>query len=88
VDFDEPNHLFVTAVQNMAVYGNPAGGDTRLAPGLNTGHISVTWTYDAKGVPLTVTVAVTGYTVDAVFQSFTWSNKPSVTVRYAGSFKS
>lgn len=88
VDFDEPNHNFIVAVKNMAAYGNPGGGGTPLAPGLDAGNISVTWTYDTKSVPDTITVGVTGYAVNAVFQSFTWSGKPSVTVRYAGSYKS
>lgn len=88
VDFDEPNHSFIVSVKNMAVYGNPAGGGAPLSPGLDASHVSVTWTYDAKSVPATITVGVTGYAVNAVFQSFTWSGKPSVTVRYAGSFKS
>ena len=88
VDFDEPNHTFVAAVRNMAVYGSPTGGTAPLAPGLGTGNISVTWTTDGKGVPLVITVAVTGYTANAVFQSLTWSGKPSVAVRFAGSYKS
>jgi Flp pilus assembly protein TadG len=88
VDFDEPNHTFVAGVKNMAVYGNPAGGTAALAPGLTPDNISVTWTVDAKGVPDTITVQVTAYGVNAVFQSFTWSGKPSVTVCYAGSYKS
>jgi Flp pilus assembly protein TadG len=88
VDFDEPNHTFVTAVRNMAVYGSPTVAGSTLAPGLTPGHIAVTWTYDPKGVPLTITVAVTGYAADVVFQTFTWSGKPSITVRYAGSYKS
>jgi Flp pilus assembly protein TadG len=88
VDFDEPNHTFAGAVKNMAVYGNPAGGTAALVPGLTTGNISVTWTTDVKGVPDTITIKVTNYSVNAVFQSFTWSGKPSVTVCYAGSYKS
>ena len=88
VDFDEPNHTFVSAVRNMAVYGSPTAGTGRLAPGLATSNISVTWTTDSKGVPLTITVAVTGYTAHAVFQSLTWSGKPCVTVRHSGSYKS
>jgi Flp pilus assembly protein TadG len=88
VDFDEPNHAFVGAVQNMAVYGSPGGGSVPLAPGLATSNISVTWAVDGKGVPVTMTVKVTDYGVNAVFQSFTWSGKPSITVCYAGSYKS
>jgi Flp pilus assembly protein TadG len=88
VDFDEPNHAFIGAVQKMAVYGNPAGGTAAVVPGLATGNISVTWTVDVKGVPDTITVQVTSFSVNALFQSFTWSGKPSVTVCYAGSYKS
>ncbi len=88
VDFDEPHHTFAAAVRNVAVYGSPAGGSVPLAPGLTTSNILVTWTVDAKGVPATISVSVGGYSVNAVFQSFTLSGKPSVTVRYAGSYKS
>src|SRR5205085_446077 len=66
VDFDEPNHAFVTAVKNVAVYGNPAGGTVPLAPGLGPGNIAVTWAYDAKSVPVSITVSITGYAVNAV----------------------
>ena len=88
VDFDEPNHAFAAGVRNMAVYGNPAGGTAALVPGLTAANISVTWSVDLKGVPDTITVQVTGYSVNAVFQSFTWNGKPAVTVSYAGSYKS
>jgi Flp pilus assembly protein TadG len=88
VDFDEPNHNFAGAVRNMAVYGNPSGGPAAIVPGLATRNISVTWTVDTKGVPDTITVQVTDYAMNALFQSFTWSGKPSVTVFYAGSYKS
>jgi hypothetical protein len=37
---------------------------------------------------MTLTLAVTGYSANVVFQTFTWSGKPRVTVRYAGSYKS
>ena len=88
VDFDEPNHTFAAAVQNMAVYGSPSAGGAALVPGLAPSNISVTWATDAKGVPTTMTLAVTGYSVNAVFQTFSWSGKPRITVRYAGSYKS
>jgi Flp pilus assembly protein TadG len=88
VDFDEPGHTFAAAVKNMAAYGSPSGGAAALAPGLTPSHVTVTWTQDAKGVPLAITVAIVGYSVNAVFQTFTWNGKPSVTVRYAGVFKS
>jgi Flp pilus assembly protein TadG len=88
VDFDDPDHAFIPAVKNMAVYGSPAGGTLPLVPGLEPSQISVTWAVDLKGVPSTISVAVTGYRANALFQTFTWNGKPSVTVRYAGSYKS
>lgn len=88
VDFDAPAHTFIPAVRNMAVYGAPAGGGTALVPGLAPSNVSVTWTTDAKGIPVTLTLAITGYTANALFQTFTWSGKPRITVRYAGSYKS
>jgi Flp pilus assembly protein TadG len=87
VDFDVPNHTFVSAVANMAATGTPDGSGSALAPGLAASNISVTWTTDTSGAPLTVSVSVAGYSVNALFQTFTFSGKPSVTVRYAGSYK-
>src|SRR5262252_7975493 len=87
VDFDAA-HTFAGSVQKMAVYGSPSGGTVPLAPGLNTGNVSVTWTVDGKGVPLTITVAIANYSVNSIFRTFTWSGKPAMTVRYAGTYKS
>jgi len=85
VNFDT-GHSFVSGVQNMAVYGSPNGGTSALVPGLTTANISVSWTTDTTGLPLTMTVAVTNYTLKAVFQNFTWSGKPAFTVRFAGRY--
>jgi Flp pilus assembly protein TadG len=86
VDFDAKTHSFVAAVKNMAVYGSPITGQVPLAPHLTVDNIDVTWTSDATGVPRTMTLKVINYSVNAVFQSFTWSGKPSVTVRFAGRY--
>ncbi len=87
VDFDSPDHAFAAKVKNMAVYGSPTAGTAALAPGLQPANVSVTWTADDSGYPLTITVSIVNYTIDAVFQTFTWSGKPSVTVRFAGMYK-
>ncbi len=86
VDYDSPAHAFIAKVQKMAVYGSPAGGVTPLAPGLATSNVRVTWTTDPSGYPLTMTVSIINYTVNAVFQTFTWNGKPSVTVRFGGRY--
>jgi Flp pilus assembly protein TadG len=86
VDFDSPNHTFVANVQRMAVYGAPGGGNHAIAPQLAPANVSVTWNVDAKGVPLTITVSIVNYSLDALFQTFRWSGKPTVTVRFAGRY--
>ena len=88
VDFDEPAHTFAGGVRNMAVYGSPAGGGSPLAPELIVDNIGVTWTKDVTGLPLTITVSIVNYAVHPVFQTLSWSGKPSVTVRYSGTYKS
>lgn len=87
VPFDVPGHTFVGKVANVAAYGSPDGTGSALAPNMTRGNISVSWSTDTSGAPLTITVAVTGYSVNALFQTFTFSGKPSVTVRYAGTYK-
>ncbi len=87
VDFDSPGHTFVNQVKNMVVYGSPTGGGTPLAPGLSTGQVSVIWTADASGVPQTITVGISSYTVNAIFHNYAFTNKPRVTVLYLGSYK-
>jgi Flp pilus assembly protein TadG len=87
VEFDSPGHAFVANVKNMVVYGSPTGGTAPMAPGLTTGNVDVKWTTDERGVPQTLTVAIVNYQLNAIFQTFTWSGKPSVTVRFAGTYK-
>jgi Flp pilus assembly protein TadG len=84
VEFDSPDHQFIGRIQRLVVYGAPTGGTDPVAPGLTPSHVSVTWSADEKGVPRTITVTIVNYTVNALFQSFTWSGKPYVSVRFAG----
>jgi Flp pilus assembly protein TadG len=87
VDFDDPSHNFISHVQNMVVYGTPGGGGNALVPGLTPAHVSVTWTADGKGVPQTITVAVVNFTLDTVFKTYTFNNKPRTTMKFLGSYK-
>jgi len=80
---ETPTTAFKTAVQNMVVYGAPGGGSKPLVPGLSTSHVTLAVDFD-KGVPATVTVAVNGYVINAVFGKITCNNKPKVTYAYQG----
>jgi len=74
---------FSTKVKNMAVYGNPSGGSTPLVYGLSASNINVD-TNPQNGYPTRVTVSITGFAVNAVFGSQSFSGKPRVTLDYVG----
>ena len=85
-DFKVGTTTFSDQVKNMVVYGSPVAGSTTLVPNLTTAKVSVTWTSDSAGVPRTVTVRIVDYSVAAVFKTYTFSNKPLCTMRYAGRY--
>ena len=86
-----PSDAFRTAVQNMVVYGDPAGGTTPITPNLSTDNVKLKVYFTnglttLPGVPDTMTVSIDGYTIGAVFGSTSLANKPSVTFAYQGFF--
>ncbi|MBI4909006.1 MAG: pilus assembly protein [Acidobacteria bacterium] len=78
-----PSTGFSTAVKNMVVYGNPAGGTTPIAPGLSTANVAVTPVF-TSGVPTSMKVYITGYTIDAGYASQKLTGKPVATYGYIG----
>ena len=78
-----PSTAFSTAAKNMVVYGNSAGTGNPVAPGLTTNNVQVVAIMKGA-IPSSITVQITGYTVDAVFRSFTFNAKPSTTFAYTG----
>ena len=78
-----PSTAFSTAVTNMVVYGNSAGTGTPVAPGLTTANVQVLAVMKGA-IPSSITVQITGYTVDAVFRTFTFNGKPGTTFAYTG----
>ena len=78
-----PSSAFLTAVQNMVVYGNSAGTGNPVVAGLARGNVQVLPVMNGK-VPRAMTVQITGYTVDAIFTKFTFNAKPSTTFSYTG----
>ena len=90
-DYDSPSGTtFKTAVKNVVVYGktNPSGGDKAQVPGLTTSQVTVTDSNkDSTGIPIDITVQISNYTVNAVWKSYTFTNKPKSTFQYLGQFK-
>ena len=78
-----PSTAFQTAVQNMVLYGSPTAGTAPVLPGLTAGDVNFTVTF-TNGVPATMTVSITGYTINSVFDSTTLTNKPQVSFPYEG----
>lgn len=89
LDFDasDAGSGFRRRVQNMVVHGDPEGSGAPLVPGLTPSQVEVTWIADGAGVPATVTVRVRSFQVNAIWKTFTFDGKPSVTVPYAGAVK-
>jgi Flp pilus assembly protein TadG len=79
---------YSTAVQNMTVYGNPSPGanPTPVITGLTTGVVTVGVTFDGKGVPTYVSVKISSFSVDAIFKTFTFTNKPVLKLPFFGKY--
>jgi Flp pilus assembly protein TadG len=78
-----PSAAFLSSVRNMVLYASPDGGTSTVVPGLTASNVNLTVTF-ANGVPSTMTVAISGYTIDSVFSSDTLTNKPKFTYPYLG----
>ena len=83
--------------KNLVVFGTPDGSGSPILPGLTVNNVSVTPNDQAcagtpQGVPETITVSITGFTHQSVFDlgalvnntaaSLNIEVKPSVTMRY------
>ena len=82
-DVSDSGASFKTKVKNMAVYGDPNGGTTPLAPNLTTANVDVN--HIPSSFPTGVTVTIQNYTITNLFHDITLTNKPRVTVAYMGS---
>ena len=81
-----PDAAYLTAVQNVALYTDPAGGTNPITQGLTTANVAVTMIF-TNGVPSAVTVAITGYDLPQIISSVRLTNKPQVQFPYLGLFQ-
>jgi Flp pilus assembly protein TadG len=79
-----PSAAFKAAVRNMVLYGTPSAGTTPVLPGLTAANVNVVPSFGTLGIPLTMTVSISGYTIDSIFAKSALSNKPQVTFTYQG----
>lgn len=78
-----PSDAFRNAVVNMVLYGKTGVGESPALPGLSADNVRLAINF-ANGVPGSVTVSITGYSVDVVFDLTTFNMKPAVTYAYQG----
>ena len=76
------------AIRNMVVYGDaqPAPEAAPVVPKLIPAEVDVRWELAGDGTPLNVNVAIKGYTMDAIFRSFTFDGRPAVQFPYVGKY--
>lgn len=86
-DFPAYDDTFARNIKNMVVYGNPEGGSAAEVSGLTGDNIVVTPEFNEAGQPTAVTVSVQSFTIDTIFRQIDLSDKPKVTVKYVGQYK-
>lgn len=80
-----PSAAFQAAVQNVVIYGNPAGGTTPHVANLTPNQVDIIVRMSGN-VPAEVTVRVNGFALDTIFGSVILTNKPSSTFAYGGRY--
>ncbi len=75
---------FSTSLTNMVLYGSETAGTYPVVPNLGAGNVVVDAHTNASGIPHYITVNITGYTINALFKSFSLPNKPGATGLYYG----
>ena len=76
------------AIRNMVVYGDaqPPPDAAPVVAHLTPEQVDVHWVTDTGGVPMAVEVSIKSFSVDAVFQTFTFSGRPGVEFPFVGRF--
>jgi Flp pilus assembly protein TadG len=83
---NSPSTCFTTAVQDMVAYGDPTGTTTTpVAPGLAPSDVVLSVTF-SNGVPSQMQVNITNYSINSVFGSVNFTNKPSATYPFLGRY--
>jgi Flp pilus assembly protein TadG len=77
-----PSSAYVEAVRNMAVYGDPNGGNLPVVKGLQPSHINVS-VQTVNQVPAYVRVTVQNFPMNVVLKTFQVS-KPEAVFPYLG----
>ncbi len=81
-----PSSAFLSAVQNVTVYGDPNANPATTTPvvsGLTTGNVNLTVGF-LNGAPASMTVSISNFQVLSYPGKTTLTNKPFVSFPYVG----
>jgi Flp pilus assembly protein TadG len=76
----QPPGTGATATKNLVVYGNTAGTGSPVVTGLDATKVTVTPTLAANGTTDTVTVRITSYIYQPIFDLGKLTNKPALSL--------
>ena len=85
--YDSSNaSAFSTSLKNMVLYGSETAGTYPVVRGLTTANVAVDPHLDGNWIPRYITVNITGYSINALFKTFSLPNKPGATGLYYGQY--
>lgn len=76
----QPPGTGATETKNLVVYGNTAGTGTPVVAGLDASKVTVTPTLAANGTTTTVTVRITGYVYQPIFDLGRLTNRSGLSL--------
>ena len=80
-----PSNAYLTAVRNTVVYGSPDGGTQPIVNGLTTDQVAVTMQF-ANSAPDMVSVSISSFSLNTLFATLNWADKPLAAFRYEGNY--
>ena len=80
-----PSAAFLSAVRNVVVYGDPAGGTRPVVAGIAPQDVNLTVTMNGA-TPATMEVRVGRFTADTIFGTLKLQNKPLAVYSYGGRY--
>jgi Flp pilus assembly protein TadG len=85
ISYDTGNAAaFTSTLQNMVLYADETAGTSPIVSGLTASNVNVSVTLDAQGIPRDLTITISNYTIDGIFNKITLNGKPRATTMYFG----
>jgi hypothetical protein len=76
-----PSAGYLTAVRNVVTFGAPGGGRSPVVRGLEASQVQINITMGDSG-PLEVAVYIDRFSLDLMFKTIEWIEKPAASARF------